>query len=790
MFIKSGYSLGQICLILLVDLMVSPVQVGHESLPGLLQAVIVFWDHYTSLVQIQAREMLVHLIHELIISKIEYESTPMDKRSIEDLAERIRKHDGRVVWDYDEKGDSEEKDGISVPKAMEFLVEQVVTLFSINYPTIREDLGKTTLLWATSCPVRHLAYRSFQIFRCLRTPIDQQMLAGVLARLSNTVSDDEFDILIFSLEILTTLRTIISALDGQEILNYPQLFWTVCACLGSIHEEEFMFTLSMLEKLLDKLDLSNPAVVKLLRDYFPDKWEGEYKGLQVLIHKGIRSAVCLDKSLKLLEMIASLPPNELTGNINDISMTILANLPYYLKAFETEYREGAATVSAKNLAQVCERYGWETLSSTLAYFAQGRYRLRKDFLAQVITSIRTYFFPHLEFEILTFLLSLLNNKLAWFKIQVMEILCVIIPDIDLRKPQYASQGPDLISPLLRLLQTEFCPQALKVLDNVMTLTGTPMDKHHLRMSMIGAHSSKATRKEYARTRCLYGIPEESGWSIPMPAIHAAATRSNVHAVFYTCTTSQSATNVEASTTNVTLDGEDDNYQSNLSNFSRTATLLDESQRGGNMGDLVMKLDSLDDFFEDDASIDTKAISNTNTLVDQYATPQFEARESIYDQQTLPLLHKSLQQNTNGAYQQSDFNDTKIPSLRDAATMNPVAFITSNTAPRPSPPARSMTSPPTPQETQTSPLALAANDGQEDVFSDDETSSSRAPLTDRTFPNVIKPFHGTRSNIRSGMRRLTGGTADGKERERIKDLVRTQMQLQKSPKVPKVPDQYL
>ena len=767
------------------------MQLGHESLPSLLQAVIVFWDHYASLVQIHAREMLVHLIHELVISKIEYRSTLMDKHCIEELAESIRKHDLRVVWDYDEKGNSKDKDGISVPSAMEYLVEQVVTLFSINYPSIREDLGKMTLMWATSCPVRHLAYRSFQMFRCLRTPIDQQMLTGVLARLSNTVSDDETDILIFSLEILTTLRTIITELDADEVFNYPQLFWTVSACLGSIHEEEFMFTLSILENLLSKLDLGDPAVTKLLNDYYPGNWEGEFKGVQVLIHKGVRSAVCLDKSLKLLELVAVFPPSELIGDEKQLSMTVLANLPRYLKSFQDEYRDDSITISSETLAQVSQSHGWDDLSSTLAYFAQGRYRFEEDFLAQVINSIRTYFFPQLEFEVLTFLLSLLNNQISWFKIKIMEILCVIIPDIDLRKPEYANQGPDLISPLLRLLQTEFCPQALKVLDNVMTLTGTPMDKHHLRMSMIGAHSSRATRKEYARTECLYGIPEESGWSIPMPAIHAAITRNNVHAVFNTCATSQSASNVEVSTADVALDGEDESYQSNLTDLSRTATLLDEGQRGGNMGDLVMKLDSLDDFFDDDASIDVKASSSSNTLIDRLAISQSEARESIYDQQTLPLLHKSLQQNNNGAFSQSDFNDTKSFTLRDATVMNPAAFTTSGLSPRPGPPVRSVTSPPTPQDSQNFSADLPTTDTQEDVFSDDETTNTRAPLVDRTFSieTVIKPFHGTRSGIRSGMRRLTGGT-DGKERERIKEMVRTQMQSQKSPRVPKVPDHFL
>ena len=69
----------------------------------------------------------------------------------------------------------------------------------------------------------------------------------------------------------------------------------------------------------------------------------------------------------------------------------------------------------------------------------------------------------------------------------MQLLCVIIPEIDMRKPEIAAKGPDLISPLLRLLQTEFCPQALQVLDYVMNMTGapTPLDRHHLRMSMAG-----------------------------------------------------------------------------------------------------------------------------------------------------------------------------------------------------------------------------------------------------------------------------------------------------------------
>jgi hypothetical protein len=104
---QSGYSLGQLSLIFLVDLMVAPVNLAPEYVPLVLQVVLILWDHYTSLVQEQAREMLVHLIHELVISKIEDEETTPNKKSIEDFVESVRQHDPKVVWAYD---DSNSKD--------------------------------------------------------------------------------------------------------------------------------------------------------------------------------------------------------------------------------------------------------------------------------------------------------------------------------------------------------------------------------------------------------------------------------------------------------------------------------------------------------------------------------------------------------------------------------------------------------------------------------------------------------------------------------------------------------
>ncbi|TKA75946.1 hypothetical protein B0A49_03704 [Cryomyces minteri] len=799
----AGLSLGQLCLILLVDLVVSPNKLPPAKVPLLLQVVLVLWDHYTPLVQDQAREMLVHLIHELVISQIDDRTTDPDKQAIEDLIDSIRRHESKVVWSYDDNnGEADNDNDIRVPQAMSFITEEVVKVFAHIHPSLREDWGKMTLTWATSCAVRHIACRSFQIFRCVLTTLDPQMLADMLARLSNTIADDNNDYLTFSMEILTTIKTIIEALEPVDLIKYPQLFWTTAACLDTIFEREFMESLSMLERLLDKLDLSDPAVIKLLIGSQPPKWEGTFEGLQSPVYKGLRSRVCLDRSVHVLDRLTALPSSELVGNDSRLLFAVLANLPRYLRFFEQGTVDPSCISSAELLAGVAEGQGHDDLARALQGFATTRYRADKEFLSQTVFGLRSAFFPEFEYKCLTFLMGLLTNPLPWFRTKTMQLLCVIAPEIDMRKPEITSHGSDLISPLLRLLQTEYCSQALEVLDNIMTMSGTPMDNKHLRMSMAGAHSNRATRKEYESTKCLYGIPEETGWSIPMPAVYSRMTRSNVHAVFYTCASTEATGVEEAATPEIEFHEE---YQ--YSYFpDRTATMMSDDARGdGNMGELVMKLDSLDDFFEDSVSEETLTRQNSHALAAQaarYANGTGGVREDLYDQQTLPILHKSLQHNTSVTSFQTNFGDLKLPpASRDPEVMTPTAFnlpATTTTLARPGLPPRSLTSPGQRDQYQASqpPDLLSGDEGGDEPLSDDDSSIGRSAPSDKSFSleNIIRPGHGLRSNLRSGMRRLTGGGGGGggpdvREKEKLRDAVRAQL-LQKNPRVPKVPDVYL
>lgn len=852
--------------------MVSPVQLSKESVPLLLQAVMVLWDSHTQLVQEQAREMLVHLIHELVISKMDDDAISPNKRAVEDFIDSIRQQEANIGWEYEEhngRNDDPEESGLRVPDAMRHVATEVVKIFSIAYPKLRADWGRVTLQWATSCQSRHVACRSFQLFRCILSisDLDQKMLADMLARLSNTISDDVPEYMTFSMEVLTTLRTVIEELTRSEVLDYPNLFWTICACLETINEGEFMECLAMLDKLLQKLDLSDPAVVKLLKEKQPKPWELSFD-LPALVYKGLRSSVCLDRTLKILLVLAQLPDSELVGNESRLAFTLLGELPVFLHSFQQPMRDSKITETVETLLDVAEAQGKTALTQVLSAFAKARYRSEEDFLAQVLTAIRSSYFPKLEFEGLVFLLGLLSNTQAWYKIKVMRILCVLIPDINMRSPEIASKGPDLISPLLRLLQTEFCPQALEVLDNVMTMSGapTPLDRHHLRMSMAGSHSSRAFRKEYEKTQSLYGIPEATGWSIPMPAIHTTATRNNVHAVFSAC--NGSAGEAEVTTPNIEFRADEYPFKAPISDYrTETMTSTDDSRGDGHIGDLVQKLDSLDDFFDDEDIVEdnlSAGLSSPSPGVSRFNNTPLSARENVYDQQTFPILHKSLARNASVSSFQTGFSDLKMPpsAARDPGIMTPTAFsmapsitttgsstghssistiatsiapsTSSSTLARPGLHGRSITSPAVnqrspPSATTISPLAVDM-DTDHETFSDDDISigsrsRSNTLKTTQSNPvayldtnsvinatshpyalngpnsagekpfsleNVIRPLaQSTRSGFRSGMRRLTGGGSDAKEKA-ARDAVRQVAQAQgvKSPQVPKVPDVYL
>jgi hypothetical protein len=220
----------------------------------------------------------------------------------------------------------------------------------------------------------------------------------------------------------------------------------------------------------------------------------------------------------------------------------------------------------------------------------------------------------------------------------------------------------------------------------------------------------------------------------------------------------------------------------------------------------MKLDSLDDFFEDDDDAETLTdlpnFTSSHYPHGSYANNMLNMRENLYDQQTAPILHKSLTRNASVTSFQSGFtSEVKLSPARDPGVMTPGAFSSFTTTPtaptsnpaRPGLHARSATSPSAPNLIQrVSPsLSTTTLDEIGEAFSDDDLMTGHLTNADRNFSleNMVKPAtQDTRSRIRNGMRRLTGGGGDGKDGVKTREAIK--QALQKSPQVPKVPDIYL
>ncbi|KAI1423289.1 cell morphogenesis N-terminal-domain-containing protein [Xylaria sp. FL1777] len=786
---QAGLSLGQLSLILLVDLMVAPAQLTADSLPLLLQVVTVLWDHYTPLVQEQAREMLVHLIHELVISRMDDATSPEIKRSIEGLIDAIRQHDRSVVWSYeDSNGKVDERDN-KVPQSMEYLTTEVVKTFEITFPGIKKQWSRLSLTWATSCSVRHLACRSFQIFRCILTSVDQTMLGDMLARLSNTIADEDSEIQTFSMEILTTLKTLIVKLEPEKLLSYPQLFWTTCACLESINELEFLEAVEMLDEYVEKLDFNSLNVRRVLLEGQPLRWDGAFEGIQPLLYKGLRSSICLQPTLNLMDKLVQLPSDALIGDDNRLFFSILANFPRFLQAMEHNFVDDGTRQTAAILFAVAEVQGLTPICDALGMVINSGSHSSQDMIVQLFAAIREFFLPHLDLKMLTMLIGFLTNSIPSVKLMTMRILCVIIPDIEMRKPELAAHGPDLISPLLRLLQTEYCMEALAVLDNVVAVSGSSMEKHYLRMSMTRS-SSRTIKKEYERTQSLFGIPEESGWAIPAPAKKTDATRGNIHAAFYMCQgeATDGVPTEPAPTPDVEFHADDYGY-GYFEMPERTDTMMSDDMRGeGHMGDLVTKLDSLDDFF-DDISETSPSESRSSRTVTEFTPDIYESGARLYDD-VLPILHQA----SNTTSFQNGFVD-RLPSSKEnnATAVNAGAFNGSVAAPpvgRPALHARSVTSPSMPTSYQPQLTEFTSDDElTEDIFSDGEEDRHRTPAsvpTENSFflENMIKPIKQT---TRTHMRRLTGGRS--RETDRQRELFRAAQQISPVPKVPSTFLQY-
>jgi hypothetical protein len=233
---------------------------------------------------------------------------------------------------------------------------------------------------------------------------------------------------------------------------------------------------------------------------------------------------------------------------------------------------------AENIGELAKEEGRTSIHKIMTSFAKGHFRTKDDFLRQSVSSLREHYGVEHWTEIVTLLIGLVLNRERWLRIQATQILKVLFQQRETRNP-VELLGSELLMPLLRLLETDLASQALDVLEEPMAMSGGLAAKHVLRMSM---HSRTLPSSNYVDSvATVFGVPEESGWSVVKADEVREACRSNLMEVFDTCSMASRPSRIEFEPEEV-------------------EGLAEASHLEEDLGGLVQNLHDLTTFFQDDS----------------------------------------------------------------------------------------------------------------------------------------------------------------------------------------------
>ncbi|EIW69507.1 hypothetical protein TREMEDRAFT_10419, partial [Tremella mesenterica DSM 1558] len=578
------FSTGQLALLFAGELLPyrqSEPRLGRQ-LCTLLHVALIHCDNVSSTVRESCQAVLFQVLRTWVgdTSNVPSEDALAIWSTAEGKVTSIARSNSTVFWKADDVGTQEQ--AFMAPPKMTGTILKILGVLLPLHPRVRQQWGEMALMWATSCPIRHLACRSFQIFRVLTPKLSARMLSDTLARLSSTIASASKEIQSFNREVLRTFASLTQSLSSNEMSNYPQIFWCATACLTTPFEDEFMEVIELLSHVLDKTNLSDPSVVQHLLSFRPSDWVGPEPHLQSLLLVGLRSSKTAFMTFDLIRRLTSASTDELIDSPTDrLLHGFVSALPWMLHSADVGEPNEELAGMALDLASIADVQGHPSFSRLLTSFARVRFRSKDDFIRQACSLLRD-FLPTHALDILTLLLGFVLNANDWMREKSMQVLKLILQYPDARGI-LSTHGDELLQPLLRLVSTKHSAQALDVLDMPTAPTSHPTETTQLGQGVSGENGM------------IFGSFTESGWSIPRSKEFSQLTRENVTAVFNTCAIETRAASAHFSVVQFT-----DLRLGNILNPSQISLDVPSPLNDDNasIGDLVGALSSLNQFFDD------------------------------------------------------------------------------------------------------------------------------------------------------------------------------------------------
>ncbi|KAL5476804.1 TAO3 [Sanghuangporus weigelae] len=604
---------GQFALLFLGDVALSRAWDMKKTLPNILQGVFSHIGHRNPFVREQVRNLLFQTLRAWLAGydRLSTQSASPSVASMRSALPALECDSATLFWTEDDSPSH-------IGEKMRGLCTLVLQWLSPLHPDLADEWGSLALLWGTTCSIRPIAFRSLQVFRSLMPKITQADLAQLLGRLSNTIAAQEANLHPFTVELIVTLSSVVHS-DSLDLSLLPQLYWCTVACLSTPIEAEFLQLLEMLEYLLNRLDLNDSYVQEVLIANRPENFTGA-QFLHPLLLNGLRSVKTYSRTFWILKRLSDVEDSALIdpsgSRVRDMYTLIL---PWCLQSMEESSKDELVVEFSNNIAKFAEDEDRSSLSRIMTSFAKSRFRTKDDFMRQAAAALREHYAPDQWTDVVSLLMSLVLNSERWLQAKTMQILKVLFQLRETRNP-VDRLGSELLMPLLRLLQTDLASQALDVLDEPISISGGLAAKHVLRMSM---HLGSVPRQETPVDTEVFGVPEESGWSVARPDRLREICRRNVMAVFDTCKMPTRPSRIE--------------FEPEVDRFADTFE--------DDLGDLVQNLHELSTFFRGDA--DGEAQSPPPLLAMPKA-PQHISATSIANQQLEARVAAILAKSTDTA----------------------------------------------------------------------------------------------------------------------------------------------
>lgn len=518
---------GEIALLLLGDATPSRPWDHDDQLPVLIHALFCQLDHRLLNVRAQIRRMFFQILrcwasgYEQLIDNSSLVSRSAATKFIDDM-----EADPDIFWASSPRGVED------TTTKMKKLCQSVTSILLPSIPSLVQEWAELALQWGTRCPVREMACRSFQLFRALSPDVQPYMLAGMMDRLSNMVSDPSPANQTFAKEILLTLIEM-PKLAYLRKTSLPQLFWCASACLSTSVEKEFLLAVDMMDAVIQAIELDDPSLLEVLRSQRPANWSDGDLCIDRLVFAGLRSSVTYDASFSLLTKLARVDGDQVVGaSESRLRHFYTICLPWCLHAIEDGVIDGRITSLAQDVAAIAHADGVADVARLMTSFAGNKFKRKEDFIKQAVSLLKESFATTHATETLVILLGLVRNQEGWLRAKSLMVLKLLCQRVDARKPLNLS-GSDLLVPLLELLDTDLASQALEVLDTPMTISGGPNASRVLRMSVYGLAPEDVRGGDL-----VFGPRSESGWCVANEEEQAMLCRRNVAAVFSTCQTDE------------------------------------------------------------------------------------------------------------------------------------------------------------------------------------------------------------------------------------------------------------